>query len=152
MMLLEPKKTEIDGKTYILHKFPCIAGREIISKYPLSSVPKLGDYATNEEVMLKLMSYVCAISKNKDGKVLEVQLNDKMLVEKHVPSWETLIKIEKAMLEYNCSFLEEGLISSFLGDLVQNFPQWISKMLTGLLEGLSEQEKLRSTNSEQSTP
>ena len=52
MDMLQPKEfktTDQSGteRTYILSKFPAVQGREIISKYPLSAMPKLGDYAVN---------------------------------------------------------------------------------------------------------
>ena len=48
-MLLHPKPVTIEcndgsSKEFILHKFPAIPGREIVSQYPLSAMPKLGDY------------------------------------------------------------------------------------------------------------
>lgn len=134
--LLQTKEVIINDKTFILSKFPAVAGREIIAKYPLSMVPKLGDYAVNEETMLKLM---CFVGVSVNDKVMN--LSNRALVDNHVDSWETLGLIEKAMLEYNCSFLKDGLISNLLGDLVQNIPEWISKMLMGLSEGLLEQVK-----------
>lgn len=61
--MLEPIEKEIplpDGgtKTFILSKFPAIAGREIVTQYPTTGAPKIGDYKTNEALMLKLMAYV----------------------------------------------------------------------------------------------
>ena len=44
----------IDDKEFMLSKFPAVAGSEIIAKYPLSGLPKLGDYKVNEETMLKI--------------------------------------------------------------------------------------------------
>ena len=56
--MIEAKTVTIDDKEFIISKFPAVAGREIIAKYPFSSLPKLGDYKINEETMLKLMHYV----------------------------------------------------------------------------------------------
>ncbi len=61
--MIEPKTIAIvDGngkeKDFIISKFPAIQGREIIAKYPTSSLPKIGDYAVSEETMLKLMAFV----------------------------------------------------------------------------------------------
>jgi hypothetical protein len=140
-MLLEPKEVEINGKMFVLSKFPAIAGREIICKYPLSGVPKLGEYAVNEETMLKLMSYVGVPSNDRP-----LQLTTKALIDNHVGNWETLVQVEWAMLEYNCSFFQDGRISTFLSDIVQNLPQWTIKMLTALSQQLSPTEKQHSTN------
>ena len=138
MQFRDPIEKEIDGKTYILSKFPAVAGREIVCKYPLSGLPKLGDYGVNEETMFKLMKYVAV--KLPDGK--QLALENRALIDNHIDSWETLTKIEYAMMEYNCSFFRNGRILSFFEDFVQKLPQWISKMWTGLSEQSSEQDKL----------
>lgn len=132
--MLEPKDITIatqDGTTrdYILSKFPAIQGREIISKYPLSGLPKLGDYGVNEETMLKLMAYVAV----RVDSGAEIPLKTRDLVNNHVPDWETLVKIEKAMLEYNCSFFANGQALTFFGGLAQQASGLISKILTDLL-------------------
>lgn len=139
--MIDPKVVVIDGKEFVLSKFPAIAGREIIAKYPLSGLPKIGDYQTNQDVMLKLMSYVGI---KIDGNVLALTTN--ALVDNHAGSWETLAKIEVAMMEYNCSFFQNGRISNFFEDFAQNLPVWISSMLTRLSQQLSQVEKPPSTN------
>lgn len=126
--LLQPKElvlTDSNGvtKTYILSKFPAVQGREIVAKYPTSNLPKLGDYAVSEETMLKLMCYVGV---SVGDKVL--QLTTRELVNNHVTDWETLAKIELAMMEYNCSFFQKGTLSDFLGDVVQKVIMKISEI------------------------
>ena len=32
--MIEPKEFEVNGKTFILSKFPAVQGREIVAKYP----------------------------------------------------------------------------------------------------------------------
>ena len=139
--MIEPKLVTIDGKEFILSKFPAIAGREIIAKYPLSGMPKLGDYQVNEETMLKLMSFVAVNIEDKP-----LMLSTRGLVDNHTSGWETLAKIELAMMEYNCTFFQNGRISTFLDDFAQKLPAWISKMLTALSEQSSRTEKPVSTN------
>lgn len=144
--MIEAKVEVIDGKEFILSKFPAVAGREIIAKYPMSAIPKLGDYEVNQETMLKLMSFV-AVKINDQ----ELRLSTQSLVDNHVPSWETLAKIEMAMMEYNCSFFQSGRISTFLTDLEQMLPVWVSKMLTALSQQLSQMEKPPLKNSKKRT-
>ncbi len=136
MKALEPKEIEIkissgELKTFIISKFPAIAGREIVSKYPIANTPKLGEYAVSEETMLKLMAYVAVPT---DG---EPQfLSNKTLVNNHVESWEILTKLEWAMLEYNCSFFRDGGLSNFFENFAEKLPAWISK-ISPLISGLS---------------
>lgn len=139
--MIEPKDIEIDGKSYVISKFPAVAGREIIAKYPLSGLPKLGDYAVNEETMFKLMAHVGV---RQDHGIL--QLSNRALIDNHVRSWETLAKLEVAMMEYNCSFFQNGRVSRFFEDIAQKLPAWILKMSTGLSAQSSPTEKPPSMN------
>lgn len=135
--MIEPKEVIIDGKAFVLSKFPAVAGREIIAKYPISGMPKLGDYKVNEETMLKLMSFVgVPIDPTRP-----LRLTSQALIDNHVGNWETLAKIEIAMMEYNCSFFQNGRVSTFLNDIAQKLPSWITKTLTVLSERSSPTEK-----------
>jgi len=142
--MIEPKEIEIDGKKYIISKFPAIAGREIVAKYPMTALPKVGDYQLNEEAMLKLMSYVAI--EIKDGH--KINLITKALIDSHVTSWEVLAKLEIAMMQYNVSFFPQGRISTFFEDTARSVLAKTSKILTAFLEQLSPKEKPPSPNSE----
>jgi hypothetical protein len=142
MDLIKPKDftaTTLDGaeKTYVLSRIPAVACREIVAKYPMSALPKLGDYAVNEETMLKLMSYVGVTLA--DGNVQP--LKTRALVDSHCPDWEILFAVERAMLAYNTSFFSHGTISSLLDDLGQSAKRWISSTLTDLLAASSKPTK-----------
>lgn len=140
--MLEPKpitlKDQHGGERhYIISKFPAIAGREIVAKYPVSNMPKVGEYQQSEEIMLKLMSYV-AVPRDV-GEPL--QLSTRALVDNHVPDWEVLARLEWAMLEYNTSFFGQGVNSGFLADISRKAMPKILSMLTPLLEQLSQTTK-----------
>lgn len=124
-------------KTFILSKFPAIAGREIFAKYPLSNVPKLGEYNVSEEIMLKLMSFVAVVPK--EG--APIRLSTRTLIDNHVEDWETLAKLEWAMLEYNASFFGNGPNSAKLGEFGQKLGALTSKTLTALLAQLLQAVK-----------
>ena len=141
--MIEPKEVEIqtqngETKRFIISKFPAIQGREIIVKYPLSGMPKLGDYQVNEETMLKLMSFVAIPTDNG-----QIQLTTKALIDNHCGDWETLARIEMEMLQYNCSFFRKGIISNFSERLMENIPVIAQKILTLLSPVLSKQNKRR---------
>lgn len=150
--LLEPKEVDVElpgsgTKKYILSKFPAVAGREIICKYPLSGLPKIGDYAVNQETMLKLMSYVAVPIPG--GQPL--RLTTPVLIDNHITSFETLMKLEWMMMEYNCSFFLEGRVSILFSAWAAKLPTVITSILTASLQQLSPTEKPPSTNSEPST-
>lgn len=130
MDLIEPQEYNLkveDGttKTYILSKFPAVQGREIAMVYVSSGLPKIGDYAHNQEIMLKLMNYVAV--KGPNDNIIRLSTMD--LINAHIKSFEDLIKIELKMMEYNCSFFRDGRISSFFEGFVQNVQAWITKIL-----------------------
>ncbi len=144
--LLEPKEITMktmkgEDRTYILSKFPAIAGREIVSQYPISAVPKLGDYKTNEALMLKIMGFVAVSTDN--GPLC---LSTHALVDNHVPDYETLMKIEFHMMDYNTSFLSIGKISNFLEGVEGKAAAWITKTLTDLSERFFPNAAPRSKN------
>lgn len=147
MNLLETKEISLTTqagvvKTFLLSKFPAVAGREIISKYPLSNIPKLGEYQQSEETMLKLMSYVAVVTD--DG--AQIRLSTRALVDNHAADWETLAKLEWAQLEYNVSFFGKGGSSDFFENLSKQAATWISQTLIPLLAQSSQAAKQRSEN------
>lgn len=137
--MLDPKPiTIIDRKgkerTYILHRIPAIAGREIMHKYPISNVPKLGDYEISRETMLKLMKYVGVYLVN-DGRSepLVQMLDSELLVDSHVYDATDLLKLEKEMLGYNFDFFQGGWLLTFLEEYTRNQLPRVLKTLMGLL-------------------
>lgn len=124
-------------KVFILSKFPAIAGREIIAKYPLSGMPKLGDYAVNEETMFKLMSFVAIPGANGEP----IRLTTKELINNHCGDWETLARVEMEMLKRNCSFFGNGQASTFLQGIARQAQALLTKTLMDLSGQLSKAEK-----------
>lgn len=140
-MLLQPVEKEIElpgggTKTFVISKFPATAGREIITQYPTSAAPKIGNYQLNEELMYKLMSYVGVPVKGSDP----IMLTTRDLVNNHVPDWETLVKIEWAMMQYNSSFFQNGKMSGFLELATAKAEGLMSKILTSFVQSLSAKD------------
>jgi hypothetical protein len=129
-MLIQPINKEIKGKTFILSKFPAVAGREIVANYPFSGLPKVGDYKLNEATMLKLMCYVAVPIEGRPP----LQLMTRELVDNHVTDWEVLAQLEYEMMAYNCSFFKDGRASDFLDGLAQKAEALIIRILTNLSE------------------
>lgn len=143
MELLDPKEVEIDGAVFRIGKFPAVAGREIITKYPLSNIPRIGDYEVSEKTMVKLMSFVERVYPDKN---LSYRLTTVELINNHVPSWETLVKLEAAALEHNCSFFQNGKSSNFFKQLGALAQQKVTEILTDLLAKSSQAGKQPSKN------
>lgn len=150
--MLEPKEITITDQSgadrvYIIHKFPAVAGREIVTKYPLSNIPKVAEYGQSEEVMFKLMAYV-GVPRPDGGPLM---LTTRALVDNHMPDWETLMKVEMAVLEYNVSFFGKGAISGFFESIAPKAAAWISKTLIPSLVASLQTEKPPSTSSKRPT-
>jgi hypothetical protein len=134
--MIKPKNItvkDMDGEEIelIISRLPATVGREIIAKYPLSAMPKVGDYATNEETMLKLMGYVQVI-KGKD----EIPLKTKALIDNHLHDAETLFKVEYEMLKYNTSFLGNVKASNLIDQIKTKLPNIAQSILTDSLKQL----------------
>lgn len=126
--MIEPEEFPLGGKVYILSRFPAVAGREIVAKYPVSNMPKIGEYDVSEATMLKLMAYVGV--QRDSGEPL--MLTTRALVDNHVDGWENLAKLEWAMMEKNCSFFGDGRALNFFEGIAQKAQALISQMLTDL--------------------
>lgn len=146
MAFLEPTTVTVvtlkgDNREYIISKFPAIAGREIVAGYPMSAIPKISEYKSNEEIMRKLMCYVgVEINGN------TIPLSTEALINNHVPDYETLVKLEIEMMKYNTSFFRDGVISTFSSGIVRKVIASISPTLTPLLLRLLEAAKQLSKN------
>lgn len=141
MALLEPKDlslTDAKGvaRTFVLSKFPAVAGREIVTQYPPSAAPKIGDYYRNEELMLKLMGFVGVRIEGRDEPIV---LSTQALIDNHVGDFETLLRIEMAMMEYNCSFFANGKMSGLFDRLGTK----LRELITQTLMDFSQQYKAK---------
>jgi len=152
-MLLQPKDIEVTGesgtKKFRISKLPFgAAGREVLTQYFPTGAPFLGSYEKNHDLYLKMMAYVCVVTK--DG--IEIPLSTQTLIDNHIGGDFAMgVKLETEMLEYNLGFFVQGSLSPFLTRLQAMLPQKILQIVMGLQEQLSAAEKPVSTNSEQST-
>lgn len=136
--LIKPKTIEIediDGEkhTYTISRVPATVGRELVAKYPVVNLPKVGDYQVSEETMLLLMRYV-----EVDVNGSPMRLTTKALVDNHVPDATVLLKLEYHMMNYNTGFFANGDRQSFLDYLISRAASSIMPMLTPFLQQLSQ--------------
>lgn len=131
-MNIQPKDLELRTasgveKTFVLHKFGAIAGREIVAKYPIANMPKLGDYDVSVDVMLKNMAHVGVRLEGRDEPLM---LTTRALIDNHVEDTLTLARLEWAMLEYNFAFFGNGESSLSFEGIIAKLRPLISQMLT----------------------
>lgn len=136
--MIEEKKVEIDGKEFVISKLPATVGREILYKYTSAGKNILtdGSYAVSEEVMLKLMSYVGVYV---DNRLVEFKTAE--IINNHVKSAMTLLKLEKEMWSYNFDFFTPDKISTFFSKLSDLTEHKTTEILTDLLGKLSQTAK-----------
>lgn len=138
-----------DGKkrTYILSNFDCVEGRRIFSQYPMSALPKIGDYEVNEQLMYRIMSHVGIVTPAGQ----RLRLETEALVKNHVPTTEMLGLIEMEMMKKNFSFFQNGKILGLFEKLALLFTKSLSETLMQWSLQSSMLTSPPSTNSEQST-
>jgi hypothetical protein len=122
-----------DEREYYISHFPAVAGREIVTQYPVTAMPKIGEYKTNEALMLRVLSYVAAIVPDGEGGDRVVQLTTRELVDNHAGDYERLLRLEWAMMEYNTSFFGQGKGSTFFAGIEAKAKALISQTLTDFL-------------------
>lgn len=149
--MIQPKTVSIkcqDGseKEFIISKLPALAGREIVTQYLPTAMPKVGEYKANEELLLKLMAYVAVPVENG-----ELRLTTRALVDNHVPDFECLMRLEAAMFEYNVSFFQNGRALTFFGAIEGKAKEWITQTLTALSEQSSAKGSRPTRNSKKNT-
>lgn len=123
--MLETKDIEFKGKKYILSKFPAWEGTLLMSKLPLSMLPKIGDFGTYKECLAEVLSYVSVPMPS--GQPLKLISSE--LINNHISDWETTIKLFKSMVEYNTSFLQDGSLSNLINGITTDLPGFFAKML-----------------------
>ena len=141
--LIQPEEVtfeDMDGtpRTYVISKLPATLAREVITQYPISAAPKIGDYKRNEELMLKMFHYAGVPAIGVNGQPL--LFTTRALIDNHVPDFETLIRLEMAMLEKNCAFFKRGGASNFLKGLAEKVQALITSTLTDSLRSLSKND------------
>ncbi len=110
--------------------------------YPVSNMPKVGDYQVSEEAMYLLMKYVAVQIDDR-----QQQLTSRALIDNHVSDGEQLVRLELAMLQYNTSFFQQGGNSDFFGAIIRKYLPLIIQTVTASLPQLSQRGTQRSQNS-----
>lgn len=140
------KNVDGEAKTFVISRVPAIPMREVMAKYPVSNIPKLGEYQASKEVMQLLMSYV-AVRIGDDQR--EVRLVNNSLIDNHVDDGEQLLRLEYAMLEYNTNFFGKGGISNFLTNLITTHLPLIIQTVTASLPASEARNLQAKPNSKQ---
>lgn len=151
MDLIEPKEIEIidpqGNKTrkFTISKIPAWDAREIVFQYPLTALPKVGDYKSHADIALKLLSF--AAVELKPG--LLQRLSTVELINNHCGSWEAELLLEKEMMNYNSSFFFSGRLQTFSKMFLEFLSPWIASTATTFFVQLSRAAKQASSTSKE---
>lgn len=132
--LIKPKDITIkdaDGveRYYILSRLPYPVGRKVAAIYPVSNMPKAGNYQQSEEVMRDMFNFI-HVNLGENG---SMPLSTLAMIENHVPDTTTGLRLEAAMLAYNFDFFGQGGLSGYLREFLGTHLPSIIKTLTPLL-------------------
>jgi hypothetical protein len=149
--LRKPKEViikDMDGgeHTYLISRLPYMAGRQVAAEYPVSNMPKVGNYKQSEEVMRLLFKHIHVVI----GDGHTQSLATAALIENHVPDAPTGLKLEAAMLAYNFDFFGQGGLSMYLKQFLEKHLPSIMQTVIPLLPPSLVQELqagLKSTKS-----
>lgn len=123
------KDSNGDERNFTIGKMPATIGREVLAKFTLSNLPKVGDYDVSHEAMLKMMRFV----ETESG----IRLTTTALVDNHVPDGEALMRLEIEMMRHNTSFFGRAgnqSLGGFLLARIQEYVPSIMQTLTAFLQ------------------
>lgn len=102
--MLEPKEIMIDEKSYLIHKFPAWDGVMLMGKIPQALDFSNPDEDGRKKVWAEVFSYIAIPV----AKGLPIFLTTQGLIDNHVKGWSQMVKLMRAITEYNEDFLENG--------------------------------------------
>ena len=146
-MQISPKEIQVDGKTFVIHKLPATVAVEVMMRSAGNAIPKAGDFAVVEEMMLKTMGY--ASIRRKD--LPDLQLNSRELIDNHCVDYKTYLKVLEEVRSYSQLFGVAGNLLDFFERVIQMLPAKIRSMLTQESPVSSTPSSQPSTNLEPST-
>ena len=144
--LIKPEEKTIEGKdgkkhVFILSNLNAIDGRRVAAQYPMSVLPKIGDYEVNEKLFLLLMSHVEKVVEGRN-----IRLVTPALVVNHIEDFEMSAQLEAAMIMKNFSFFQDGRSLDFFDRAARMLLEKLSETLTRSSGPSSPPEKPASTN------
>lgn len=145
-VLLQPKEIEIEGSKFIISKMPCTVAQEVLFNLPTGLIPLLSNFSKSEEMAFKMLSYCERVYTDRPN----VPLKSKVLIDNHVPDFNTLIKLEQEVLQYNFDFFASERVLNFLNEGLSRVESKASGILTDLLDKLLQVSQQPLNNSEQS--
>lgn len=137
LILNGSKEIEINGCKFLISKMPCLMSQEVLIRIGQGLLPMINQYQITEDMAVKMLSRCQRIYGDKPN----VPLISKEIIENHIPDFQTLMLLEKELLELNYGFFDFGSLLNFLSEGLSLAESKLSKMLTDLLDRLYQAEK-----------
>ncbi|MBR3163751.1 hypothetical protein IKF15_00370 [Candidatus Saccharibacteria bacterium] len=133
---LDNKLIELSAKRYRILPMDTFDGRKIMHQYPMTMLPKIGDYNENEELFRLLMRYVeVEVAPN-----VWQKLDTDELIKQHVSAKDTIV-LEREVVDLTTGFFSSGKLTSIAMGATEFFIQKIILTLTQLSGELLQAEK-----------
>ncbi len=132
-ILLNPKDVEINGFKFIISQMPCTVAQEVAFKLPPGLIPIMGNFTQAEEMYVKMLSFCERVYD--DGR--HIKLINKDIIDNHVPDFQTLLLLEREVIEYNYGFFDTEKLLTLLNGLLSRAESSVSKILMDLLDKFS---------------
>lgn len=134
-ILLKPKEIDVNGYKFIISQMPCTVAQEVAFKLPPGLIPIMGNFTQAEDMYVKMLSFCERVYD--DGK--HIKLINKTVIDNHIPDFQTLLLLEREVIEYNYGFFNPEKLLDLLNGLLSHAESRVSKILTDLLDKLSHQ-------------
>lgn len=135
--LLEPKEVEIDGQKFLISKMPCTVGQKVLVNLPQGFIPIFSEFTKYEQYIYEMLSYCQRVYDDKDN----VPLTTKAIIDNHVNSVETLLKLEWHCIEHNYGFFAPERVAPLLNGKLSKYHFNLTEILTVLLQYFFPQNK-----------
>ena len=107
-----------------------------------AAIPKIGDFAVMEEMMIKTMSYA---SLRRPG-LADIALNTRELIDNHCKNYKVYLAVLEEVRSYSELFGVAGNLSTFLKEIIAMLPAKLVRMLNPSLPVSSTPDLPPSTN------
>ena len=138
-ILLKPKEVDIKGCKFIISQMPCTVAQEVAFKLPPGLIPIMGNFTQAEDMYVKMLSFCERVYD--DGR--HVKLISKDIIDNNLPDFETLLLLEREVIEYNFGFFDTEKLLTLLNGLLSRVESKVSGILTDLLDKLLSAEGQR---------
>ena len=102
--MLKEIDIEIEGKKFVIGKFPAKQGLYIMARLPSSMVAVIENFPVYKEVMDEVLTF--AGIRGPDGRVVRFETD--ALFDNHVEDWAIATRLIEAIMEHNRAFLAHG--------------------------------------------